>query len=264
MLVGDHVQLRATIGKHASALDFDVSLMERLWANSGDESIGRVMLDTQYRMHPDLCKFPSSEFYEEQLLTADVCFDIPLPMSKFPWPELDLENNAGFRQQGRRSVFIQCDGPEDYGSKSKANQTQAKLCKEILVLLTTAPGDFPRSGGSPDRSTTPPPSIAVLTPYSRQADLVRQLCGGVTVSTIDGFQGQEADIVIFTTLRCNLHRDIGFLKDMRRMNVALTRARAGMIIIGDSLTLTQNQDEEACRAWGRLVKTCAKVKMPTI
>ena len=84
------------------------------------------------------------------------------------------------------------------------------------------------------------------------------------VSSIDGFQGQEADIVIFVTVRSNQHGEIGFLKDMRRLNVALTRAKAGLIIIGDQSTLTMNKDkEDACRVWGRLVKACAKIKLPS-
>ena len=83
------------------------------------------------------------------------------------------------------------------------------------------------------------------------------------MSSIDGFQGQEADIVVFVTVRCNLQGEIGFLKDMRRLNVALTRAKTGLIIIGDQTTLTlKKEQEEACRVWDRLIKSCAKVVLP--
>jgi regulator of nonsense transcripts 1 len=83
------------------------------------------------------------------------------------------------------------------------------------------------------------------------------------VSSIDGFQGQEADIVIFVTVRCNLQGEIGFLKDMRRLNVALTRAKAGLIILGDQTTLTMKKEkEEACKVWDRLVQACTRVKLP--
>ncbi|KIX05706.1 uncharacterized protein Z518_03678 [Rhinocladiella mackenziei CBS 650.93] len=264
VLVGDHVQLRATVGQYASALDFDVSLMERLWtgAEHGENTVGRVMLDTQYRMHPDICNFPSNEFYERRLLTADICSDIPIPVSNFPWPR-DLSSTKNVPQQNSRSVFIECSGPEDYGRKSKVNQAQAQLCKEVLKLLMTAPADQSKNDRTPNTPNVSLPSIAILTPYSRQADLLRQLCGRIVVSSIDGFQGQEADIVIYVTVRCNLHGEIGFLKDMRRLNVALTRAKAGLIIIGNQSTLTWNKDKEeaSCRVWDRLIKTCAKVRL---
>jgi regulator of nonsense transcripts 1 len=100
-------------------------------------------------------------------------------------------------------------------------------------------------------------SIAVLTPYSRQADLLKTILSGfkgLEVSSIDGFQGRESDIVIFNTVRCNAHHEIGFLKDLRRMNVALTRARAAVIVIGDRDTLTKGMaDLESTRVWNSLL-----------
>ncbi|KIW73618.1 hypothetical protein PV04_01721 [Phialophora macrospora] len=265
ILVGDHVQLRATVSPHAAVVDFDVSLMERLWMgspNQAEDAVARVMLDTQYRMHSSLCRFPSAEFYGERLLTAPGCDLIQLPPSRFPWPKppSDVRSEPN---RSRRAVFIQCDGPEDYGKKSKANQTQANRCKEVLQLLTTEPTLTQAAEAKQPESQTP--SISILTPYSRQADLLKQLCGGFTVSSIDGFQGQEADIVIFVTVRCNLQGEIGFLKDMRRLNVALTRAKAGLVIIGDQTTLTMRKEkEEACKAWDRLIQCCTRVTLPAV
>lgn len=313
IFVGDHVQLRATVSPHAAALDFDVSLMERLWTNAGNaNNIGKVMLDTQYRMHPDLCHFPSTEFYDGRLLTAvDVCGSIQLPASNFPWPKEPVATSSrNGAKHPTRSIFIQCSHPEEYFNKSKANQIQANLCKDVLKLLTsTTPlpsSEAAARSKAPDRPSPPPSSIAILTPYSRQADLLRQTCGsstsGITIASIDGFQGQEADIVIFVTVRCNVHREIGFLKDMRRLNVALTRAKAGLIIIGDENTLTskgasagskgiaqggkqsskghvpaqiedardleqsqgEGEGDQAYRVWDRLIRSCAKVKMDAV
>jgi superfamily I DNA and/or RNA helicase len=101
-------------------------------------------------------------------------------------------------------------------------------------------------------------SIAVLTPYSRQAELLEGILSGfkgVEVSSIDGFQGRESDIVIFDTMGCNTHHEIGFLKDMRRVNVALTSARAAVIVVvGDRDTLTKGTaDLESTRIWKRLL-----------
>ncbi|CAI6050601.1 unnamed protein product [Clonostachys chloroleuca] len=100
-------------------------------------------------------------------------------------------------------------------------------------------------------------TIAVLAPYSRQVELLRRVLSdvkGVEISSIDGFQGREADVVVFVTVRCNEHRDIGFLKDLRRMNVALTRARTALIVIGNRSTLTEGDaDDQSTLVWKRLV-----------
>ena len=187
ILVGDHVQLRATVSPHAAALDFDVSLMERLWTGVPVQSAGaiaRVMLDTQYRMHPDLCRFPSAEFYGARLLTASPCASIQIPRSSFPWPTSDSIVKGEY-QISNRAAFLQCSHPEDYGRKSKVNQAQAKLCKQALHLLSTDPA--PTADKRP--SLPEPPSFAILTPYSRQADFLRQLCPDSNISSIDGFQG---------------------------------------------------------------------------
>jgi regulator of nonsense transcripts 1 len=263
ILVGDHVQLRATVSPHAAVVDFDVSLMERLWMgtpNQADDAIARVMLDTQYRMHSSLCQFLSAEFYGGRLLTTPGCDLTQLPPSRFPWPQ-PPPDVRGEPNRSRRAVFIQCNDPEDYGKKSKVNQSQANICKEVLQLLTTAP--TLTQAAEVEHPGWQTPSISILTPYSRQVDLLKQLCGRFTVSSIDGFQGQEADIVIFVTVRCNLQGEIGFLKDMRRLNVALTRAKAGLIILGDQTTLTMKKEkEEACKVWDRLVQACTRVKLP--
>ena len=108
-------------------------------------------------------------------------------------------------------------------------------------------------------------SIAVLTPYSRQAQLLEDILSGfkgVEVSSIDSFQGCESDIVIFDTMGCNTHHEIGFLKDMRRINVALTRARAAVIVVGDRDTLTKGTaDLESTRVWKRLLDRLVGVEL---
>lgn len=258
ILVGDHVQLRATVQPHAQALDYDVSLFERLWteaASPGEVSaVRRVMLDTQYRMHPGICAFPSQQFYEGKLLTADHCKNILMPRSAFPWPP-----NAS------RTVFIQTSTPEDLGQKSKSNMGQAKLCKEVVNTLHR---DVGTASQKQEEATNKKCSIAILTPYTRQAEHLRTLLPNETISSIDGYQGQEADIIIYVTVRSNAHREIGFLKDMRRLNVALTRAKAGLVVIGDEATLTGKgkvveqgeQVEEYHQVWKRLIEGVSKVQ----
>lgn len=244
ILVGDHVQLRATVQKHAVLTGFDLSLFEKVYtrATEGD-GVKRVMLDTQYRMHSDICDFSSREFYNNGLKTAPN-LQTNVATSAFPWPPKV------------RKVFVQCSSTEDMGNQSKSNAGQADLTKTICTLLTTS-------------STTTATSIAILTPYTRQRLLLQSklpTSPDLLVSSIDGYQGREADIVIFVTVRCNAHYDIGFLKDQRRLNVAMTRARTGVIIVGDKATLVNASDgDEASKAvWTRLVQDCVEVKIDDI
>lgn len=249
-LVGDHVQLRATVQRHAVLEMFDVSLFERLYREHSGNGIRKVMLDTQYRMHRDICGFSSTEFYEGKLRTGVRDGERPLPPSEFRWPA----NADGVSQS--RTIFVQCSETEDIGQKSKSNQAQAKICYEICKKLAT-----PLSGdGDPQQV---PISIAVLTPYSRQVELLKRMISGVEVSSIDGFQGREADIVIFVTVRCNAHNELGFLKDMRRLNVALTRAKTGLIVIGDKITLTHCDDPESARVWKQLLESLTPIEWVT-
>ena len=260
ILVGDHVQLRATVQPHAQLQDFDVSLFERLY-HEGGSNIQKVMLDSQYRMHRDICSFSSEEFYDGRLGTAVPDDARPLPESQFPWP---VSKHDGATKA--RMVFVQCASVEDIGRKSKSNAGQAALCQSICTKLLAPPlSSSPSSSKSPSSTTSQAPSysIAVLTPYTRQVENLRTLLpSAITVSSIDGFQGQEADIVIFVTVRCNVHFEIGFLKDLRRLNVVMTRAKVGCIVIGDKATLTGGaEEEESVRTWRRLIARLDEVGM---
>ena len=210
ILVGDHVQLRATVQKHAVVTGFDVSLFERHYKMHDVPGVAKVMLDTQYRMHPDICSFSSNTFYEGQLHTADAMANIPVPTSQFPWPPKS------------RKVFVQCAASEDLGRQSKSNQGQVNVCQMVCKLLSTAAAETKPSPiqGSP---TPRPPEVTILTPYIRQRELLKAAIPACTVASVDGYQGREADIIAFVTVRSNAHRDVGFLKDLRRLNVAMTR-----------------------------------------
>ena len=236
ILVGDHVQLRATTNPLAQVQDFDVSLFERLYYQTGTNS-QKVMLDSQYRMHREICSFSSEEFCEGRLGTAVPDDARRLPESQFPWPVSRQDGTAKARM-----VFVQCSSTEDIGRKSKSNAGQARLCHSICTKLLAAHSSSSSSLLSAPPSSDPPQyHIAVLTPYTRQVELLRTLLpptAGITLSSIDGFQGREADVVIFVTVRCNVHGEIGFLKDLRRLNVVMTRAKIGCIVIGDRATLT--------------------------
>lgn len=256
ILVGDHVQLRPTVQNIALALNFDISLFERLYTRDGvTPGMAKVMLDTQYRMHPSICSFISKEFYEGKLLSGLKDKDRPMPASSFPWPaSTAAATTTKSPAHVSRMIFVECSGGEDVGHKSKSNPEQADLCLSICKLLRTAPAE---TDGSSSAQAMDKTSIAVLTPYARQAKILEKLLSGipnVEISSIDGFQGREADVVIFVTVRCNESREIGFLKDLRRMNVVLTRARLGMVLVGNRATLTGGrEEEESTGLWRRLM-----------
>lgn len=255
VLVGDHVQLRPTVQQDSEAVGFERSLFERLYESDSLTGIARTMLDTQYRFNSILASFPSRKFYQGKLRTGIDDANRQIPVSRFPWPRLDV------REAVCPSIFIQCDAPESQGSRSKSNKGQADLCARIVQLLHQAPGSGPASsvtGPTPAPSAHPSsqPSIVLLTPYRKQLEFLEHIAG-CEKKTIDGVQGREFDFVIYTTVRSNPIAEIGFLDDPRRLNVALTRARLGRIIVGDKRTLVA-----ASPLWREALADCQEVQVP--
>ncbi|KAF4539237.1 PhoH-like protein [Lasiodiplodia theobromae] len=254
VLVGDHVQLRATVQMQSLVADFDVSLFESLYAAPDAPGLAKVMIDVQYRMHKQICAFSSKEFYQGRLETAVRDDARPLPKSAFAWPTT-LQTTG----QPARMVLIPCAAPEDIGQKSKSNRGQALLCREVCSqLLSFSPGSTPAASMT----------VAVLTPYSRQRELLKQMLPKsdmLEISSIDGYQGREADVVVFVTTRCNVHGQLGFLSDMRRLNVTMTRAKAGVVIIGHKETLCggAESDMPSKQTWGRLLASCQEMTIET-
>lgn len=107
--------------------------------------------------------------------------------------------------------------------------------------------------------------IAILTPYEGQIDLLRNAIPDCKVCTTDNDQCKIVDIVIFVTVRSNPHYDASILKDMRRLNMAMTRAKAGIIIIGDRVTLTGKAEgdsmDESTAVWVRLLRNYIEVRL---
>ena len=230
----------------AKALEYDVSLLERLYTASDANGMEKTMLDIQYRSPRELNAFPSKEFYEDKLKTSEQNAEVAnfLALSRFPWP---VRNGTVIP-----TVFLQCGEEEDMGSRSKSNEGQVKVVHDLLPLLS-----------SQNLDTVPPEQrltglkITVLSPYTKQIQTLRhRLPSSVTSSTIDSFQGRESDIIIFSTVRCNVEGDVGFLDDPRRLNVMWTRARLALIIIGDRKTLSGNP------LWKRALDACTEVNLP--
>ena len=188
----------------AKALEYDVSLLERLYTSSDANGMEKTMLDVQYRSPRELNAFPSKEFYEDKLKTSEQNAEVAnfLALSNFPWP---VRNEIVIP-----TVFIDCDVEEDMGSRSKSNEGQVKVVESLLPLLTSQKLDTPPEQRLSDLK------ITVLSPYTKQIQALRQCLQSqfsVTCSTIDSFQGRESDIIIFSTVRCNVEGDVGFLDD---------------------------------------------------
>ncbi|HET7752642.1 MAG TPA: AAA domain-containing protein [Anaeromyxobacteraceae bacterium] len=215
VLAGDHLQLPPTIlSAEAQAGGLGVSLFERLVALHGDAV--KVTLAEQHRMNERIMRFPSDALYGGALrahpsVAAHAIDDAPL--------EVVDTSGRGFEEET----------PE--GSDSKRNPGEAELvAAEVERILAAG---------------VPPSDAAVISPYDAQVQLVRQLLerhvdAGLEVDTVDGFQGREKDAVVVSLVRANDSGDVGFLADVRRMNVALTRARRKLVVVGDGATVSRH------------------------
>jgi superfamily I DNA and/or RNA helicase len=207
-----------------------------------------VFIKLQYRFSATLARFPSESFYNGELMSSIQDLEEhqqPLRQCALirSWP---LRGNEIFPV-----IFVQCDSEEEPFTRSKWNQGQIDVVKKLVKQLTTQAAQ--NLEGEQEQQEVLP-SIAVITPYSRQcSEIAKALRSGITATTIDGYQGRESDIIVFSTVRKNVTKDLGFLEDMRRINVAWTRARLALFIVGDRATLSENElwrraiSDEYCR-----------------
>ena len=226
VLVGDHRQLPPTVvSDRAQEGGLGISLFERL-VHLG---LPAHMLTTQYRMHPTIREFPGARYYDGKLSDGCTREERP-PPAGFLWPDWD-----------RPVAFVPVEGPEEVDSEgsSKANRDQAAATHAVVCDLLAA-GDVSAS------------EIGVVTPYTAQVRLLMDLFSegggmapegrfdGLEVRSVDGYQGREKEVIVFCTVRSNPQGDVGFLSDRRRLNVAITRARRGLVVLGDANTLRRD------------------------
>jgi superfamily I DNA and/or RNA helicase len=220
VLAGDHQQLPPTIiSQQAERQGFGLSLLEQLMRRDGTQVARR--LDVQYRMHQQIMDFSSAEFYEGTLLAAAavaqhrLC-DLPgVRESELTETAVTFIDTAGANY----------DEQQDADSTSIGNAPEAALVTQKVQQLLDA--------------GLPAADIGVITPYSAQVRLLRDLLPeDVEAASVDGFQGREKEAIIISLVRSNLAGNVGFLAETRRMNVALTRARRKLIVIGDSATIS--------------------------
>ena len=235
ILAGDHCQLPPTV-KSFEALKAGLgkTLMERIVDNKPEVV---TLLKVQYRMNEEIMRFSSDWFYNNQVESApDVKFrsilDLDIPMSWIDTSQFDFPEDSGisFKEEYVGETF------------GRINKAEAELT--LLALQQY----FEKIGKA--RILEERIDVGVISPYRAQVQYLRQQLkkreffkpfrGLISINTVDGFQGQERDIIMISLVRANDEGQIGFLRDLRRMNVAITRARMKLIILGDASTLTRH------------------------
>lgn len=224
VLAGDHCQLPPTIiSPEATAQGFAVSLMERLVETYGD-TITRQLI-VQYRMHEHIMQYSSKCFYGGNLIADEsVRNHLLTDLVDPPHPEM-LQSPITFVD----TAGAGWDEEQEADGESRFNSQEGSwILKQVRELCSAG---------------IEPNDIAIIAPYAAQVRWLRQNCPfkSIEIDTVDGFQGREKEVILITLVRSNAIAEIGFLGDTRRMNVALTRAKRKLIVIGDSATLANNE-----------------------
>ena len=240
ILAGDHCQLPPTV-KSIAALKAGLgkTLMERI-VEQKPEVV--TLLRMQYRMNEEIMRFSSDWFYGNQVESA--------PEVKYR-SILDLDVPMEWIDYRFQEEFV----GESFGRINKA---------EAELTLMTLQEYFERIGKT--RVLNERLDVGVISPYRAQVQYLRSQLKKkeyfkpfrhlITVNTVDGFQGQERDIIVISLVRSNDEGQIGFLRDLRRMNVAITRARMKLIILGDAQTMTRHPFYRRLYEYVEALKTC--------
>ncbi len=220
VLAGDPFQLPPTVkSKEAERGGFGTTLLEKTLERHGRNAL----LEVQYRMNARIMGFSNEYFYAGKLRAGPGIAERTLPGVTLPESVVFIDTaGTGFEEKLHPQF------------KSRYNDGELDILIEHLLLL---------QGGIPPEH--PLPDIAVISPYREQAvraeerleELNSLAMLDITVNTVDGFQGREREVVYLSLVRSNTRSEIGFLSDYRRMNVALTRAKLQLVVIGDSATI---------------------------
>ncbi|KAI8934922.1 hypothetical protein NX059_008591 [Plenodomus lindquistii] len=226
ILVGDPKQLPPTVfSKEAARFQYEQSLFVRMQKNHPDDV---HLLDTQYRMHPEISLFPSQTFYDGKLLDGG---DMAA-LRKAPWHKsMLLGPYRFFDVQGQQEA-----APKGH---SLINMKEIDIAIRLYKRLTSDYPDYDFKG-----------KVGIITPYKSQ---LRELKARFTAhfgpqaeeiidfNTTDAFQGRESEVIIFSCVRASPAGGIGFLQDIRRMNVGLTRAKSSLWVLGNSQSLMRGE-----------------------
>ena len=241
ILVGDPKQLPPTVlSKVASRFQYEQSLFVRMQANHPKDV---HLLDTQYRMHPEISAFPSAAFYDGRLQDGPNMG----PLRTSPWHQSELLTPYRFFDvQG-----LHQNAPKGH---SLVNVAEIRVSMQLYDRLVTDFRGYDFAG-----------KVGIITPYKGQlremkaqfaARYGNSIFSMVEFNTTDAFQGRESDVIIFSCVRAS-NKGIGFLADIRRMNVGLTRAKSSLWVLGNSQSLTQGE------FWRNLISNARKRNLYT-
>lgn len=228
IFAGDHFQLPPTVKSYLAEKEgLSITLMEDCMKQKNADT----MLQVQYRMHHHIMHFSGKQFYEGKLQAAEHVKHRSLGGNFTPLEYVDTVGCSFEEQRNEKS-----------GSLSNPDEANL-LLRHLAILLNEIEA-------TAQHLLQPEFSIGIISPYKEQVQTIREQLSNsplfqaylpfITVNTVDGFQGQERDIIYISLVRSNENCEIGFLKDTRRMNVALTRARKKLVVIGDSGTLGEH------------------------
>lgn len=245
VLAGDHRQLPPTIKSPAAMSGgLDKTLMQTI-CEKQPRCVS--MLNVQYRMADDIMQFPNKEFYDGCLYSDPsvkyrgiLDWDTPIEWIEADEPDAsDASNSTDNFDYSDPITFGESSAPDGI---SRVNPAEAQLALQTLH-------DYLERIGR-DRILYERLDIGIISPYKGQVHLLRRMMRQdsywkpfrqlISINTVDGFQGQERDIILISMVRNNAQGQVGFLADLRRMNVAITRARMKLLIIGHSPTLCQH------------------------
>jgi senataxin len=227
------------LSRHAAKFSYEKSLFVRMQENN-PKSVH--LLSIQYRMHPAISVFPSREFYNSGLNDGEGMAEL----RKQPWHDSSVF--GPYR-------FFNVAGSESRQKTSLINQEEARVALSLFARITA---DFPEINFDG--------RIGIVTPYRQQLGELKRIfqqrygpaiLTGVEFNTVDAFQGRERDIIIFSCVRAAEEGGVGFLSDIRRMNVGLTRSKASLFILGNSNFLVRNH------MWKRLIEDAQTREMFT-
>jgi senataxin len=242
ILVGDPKQLPPTVfSKEAARFQYEQSLFVRMQKNHPNDI---HQLDTQYRMHPEISLFPSRTFYDGKLLDGGDMAGL----RKQPWHQsMLLGPYRFFDVQGQHQAAPQ--------GHSLINLAEINIAMKLYHRLTT---DFPKYNFKG--------KVGIITPYKSQLRELKQrftaaygegIVEDVEFNTTDAFQGRESEVIIFSCVRASPAGGIGFLQDIRRMNVGLTRAKSSLWVLGNSQSLVRGE------FWRKLIEDAKERKRYT-
>ncbi|KAH8815160.1 DNA helicase-like protein [Xylogone sp. PMI_703] len=273
VLAGDHLQLPPTIKSLNSktklkaiekegiikGMTLETTMFDRLLALHGP-SIKR-MLTTQYRMHEKIMRFPSDELYESKLVAAEavkerLLKDLPYEVEESEdtaEPLIFFDTQGGdFPEKSEEEGIDKKPGKGILMGESKSNEMEALLVKQHVQ-------NFVDAGVKAE-------DIAVITPYNAQLALMsrslKEEFPGIELGSVDGFQGREKEAVIVSLVRSNPEHEVGFLGEKRRLNVAMTRPRRSLTIIGDSETVSKGSSY--LKRWMDFLEENSDLRYPSV